>query len=459
MGEEQKATTGAGEPAEPQPDPAQEPRQGATRARREESAQETPSGPGYRRLARDPERRLLAGVCTGLGRYTGIDPVVYRVGFAVLVLAHGQGIILYVAAALLMPARPGGSSVAEQVLRRWFDASAVLTILGALLALGVVGSVFGGVTTDAVAIVVVFGLVLLVSHARGVDLLSVARTVPERLAGHPPEPSAARSAHASSASTSPGGVSLGKDGPGGLPEGMIDLAAYGTAWSASVKTAETDASAARYAGKTDTVRRERPGSPVASITLLAAMAAGAAMIPLARTHPTPDAWMLVMAPALAVIGLGLVLGGWFRTRGLAAAGTVLTLALVTSTAAAEIPRDSRFGEVEWRPTDVGSAQQQYRVAFGQGTLDLTALPLAAGQSVSIEAGVTVGGLVVRLPRDARVRLDARIGLGDLRIELRTTSGPNAKAVQVLEPETPVKNPPEIVLRIRGRLGDVDVKRV
>ncbi|QXJ22162.1 PspC domain-containing protein [Actinomadura graeca] len=417
--------------------------------------------PGYRRLARDPERRVLTGVCTGLGRYTGIDPVVYRVGFAILVLAHGQGIILYIAAALLMPGRPDGPSPVEHVVRRWFDAPAVLTILGALLCVGVAGSLFGGVSSDAIAIMVVFGLVLLVSHARGVDLVSVARTVPERLAGHPPASPASFSPRGPSASS---GVSPGVDATpgtgGGLPEGMIDLGAYGRAAGAGTPSGgvASGATAVRRQ-EAPAARRERGGSPAASITLLAAMAAGAAMLPVANGYPAPDSWLIVMAPALAVIGLGLVAGGWLRTRGLATAGTVLTLTMLTTSAVGELPRNARYGDVEWRPTDTSRTNQEYKVGFGQGTLDLTALPLTPGQQVTIEAGILVGELRVVVPRSARVRLDARIGLGDLRVEMRTTSGPNARVRRVLEPEGPaVSNPPEIVLRIRGKVGDVEVER-
>ncbi|WP_242903071.1 PspC domain-containing protein [Actinomadura terrae] len=426
--------------------------------------------PGHRRLARDPQRRVLAGVCTGLARYTGIDPVVYRVGFGILVLAHGQGIILYVVAALLMPGSPGVSSPIEQVFRRWFDAPAVLTILGALLCVGVAGSLFGGVSSDAIAIVVVFGLVLLVSHARGVDLVAVARSVPERFAGHPPGRSGFRFEEDAGTPSGTGG---------GLPEGMIDLAAYGRppappaedTFGSPVDDPWGDApySDAPYddfpvgdapGGASPAEKREKGTSPATSITLLAAMAAGAAMIPVARSYPAPDSWLIVMAPALAVIGLGLVAGGWLRTRGLATAGTVLTLALLTTSAAAEVPRNAKYGEVEWRPTDVSQTNQEYKLGAGRGTLDLTALPVVPGQSITVNAGVTFGELRVTLPRGARVRLDARISLGDLRVELHTTSGPNAKVARVLEPEGPaVANPPEIVLRIRGRIGDVEVSRV
>ncbi|WP_030174585.1 PspC domain-containing protein [Spirillospora albida] len=405
-------------------------------------------GAPYRRLARDPERRLVAGVCTGLGRYTGIDPVLFRVGFAVLTLAHGQGLFLYIAAALLMPAQAGASSPVERLFRRWFDGTAVLTVLGALLCFGAAGTLFGGFSVDAIAILVVFALVLLVSHARGVDLVGAARAVPERLAGHPP------------GETVPD--SLRKETPqtgAGLPEGMIDLAVYGRDRTAAtappapatpgIIAAPTPAAPAAPAA--------RCGSPATAVTLLAAMAAGAAMIPVAQPHPAPQAMMIVLAPALAVIGCGLVLGGWLRTRGLAAAGTVLTLTLLVTSVASEAPKDAAYGEIEWRPTDANRTHQEYRVAVGQGTLDLTALPVARGRRVTITTEVALGGLVVRLPSTARVILDARVGFGDLSVNGRTRSGPNARTTEVIEPDgTPVPDPPEIVLRIRGKLSDVEV---
>ncbi|MFG2087642.1 PspC domain-containing protein [Spirillospora sp. NPDC048824] len=423
---------------------------------------------GYERLARDAERRVLAGVCTGLGRYTGVDPVVYRVGFALLVLAHGQGIFLYIAAALLMPASPGESSLAEQFFKRWFDGAAVLTILGALLAAGVVFSLFGGVPTDAIAVLVVFGLVLLVAHSRGVNLVAAARSVPERLSGHPPEPSAAWTR---SESVTVGSVSLYKDTRykdtrtgtmprtgGGLPEGMIDLAAYSAAHSAAQAGALPDDALpddAAPPAKQDGCGR----SPAATITLLAAMAAGAAMIPVAQPYPAPDSWLIVMAPALAVVGFGLVLGGWFRTRGLATAGTVLTLAMLTTVVAGEMPRNAEYGEVEWRPLDAAQTGQAYKVGVGQGTLDLTALPVVPGQRVTINAEVMLGELEVKVPPAARVMVDAKIALGDLRVGSKTTSGPNVRSTEVMEPEgRPGQNPPVIVLRIRGKVGDVDVRR-
>jgi phage shock protein PspC (stress-responsive transcriptional regulator) len=56
-----------------------------------------------RRLTRSSDDRVLAGVCGGLGRYFGIDPVIFRIGAVALVFLGGAGLFLYLAALLLVP--------------------------------------------------------------------------------------------------------------------------------------------------------------------------------------------------------------------------------------------------------------------------------------------------------------------------------------------------------------------
>ena len=51
---------------------------------------------------------MLGGVCAGLGRYLGLDPVLLRIAFVVLAVAGGGGVLLYVLGWVLIPeARPG----------------------------------------------------------------------------------------------------------------------------------------------------------------------------------------------------------------------------------------------------------------------------------------------------------------------------------------------------------------
>jgi phage shock protein PspC (stress-responsive transcriptional regulator) len=60
---------------------------------------------------------MLAGVCGGLARYFDIAPAFYRVGFVVLTLLGGAGILIYFAAAVVMPAEGEEDSIAAAALR------------------------------------------------------------------------------------------------------------------------------------------------------------------------------------------------------------------------------------------------------------------------------------------------------------------------------------------------------
>ena len=71
--------------------------------------------PTVRRLERSSDR-ILAGVAGGLGRYFELNPNFFRIGFVVLTLLGGAGILVYLAALLVMPAEGKERSLAEQVL-------------------------------------------------------------------------------------------------------------------------------------------------------------------------------------------------------------------------------------------------------------------------------------------------------------------------------------------------------
>ena len=102
-----------------------------------------------RRVQREPEDRLLAGVASGLGRHLGVDPMVVRATFVVLMLLGGFGGLLYVAFWLLVPVRdpvhdlaPGLESATRRGLRsgtrlQGRDVGLLLSV-GALLLGGVV---------------------------------------------------------------------------------------------------------------------------------------------------------------------------------------------------------------------------------------------------------------------------------------------------------------------------------
>src|SRR5690349_2155618 len=70
-----------------------------------------PSAPAPRQLRRSPNDRMIAGVCGGLAEYTGVDALLWRVGFVALTVAGGTGVIVYALLWLLMPTDPAGPPV------------------------------------------------------------------------------------------------------------------------------------------------------------------------------------------------------------------------------------------------------------------------------------------------------------------------------------------------------------
>lgn len=58
---------------------------------------------GPRRFYRDPDNRIIGGVCGGLGAYLDIDPVIVRVILVVLFLAFGIGLLIYIIMWILVP--------------------------------------------------------------------------------------------------------------------------------------------------------------------------------------------------------------------------------------------------------------------------------------------------------------------------------------------------------------------
>src|SRR4051812_50117594 len=55
-------------------------------------------------LRRDPQHRMLGGVCAGLARHLGVDPIIVRVAFIAAATAGGVGVAIYLLAWVFLPA-------------------------------------------------------------------------------------------------------------------------------------------------------------------------------------------------------------------------------------------------------------------------------------------------------------------------------------------------------------------
>ncbi len=55
------------------------------------------------RLVRSESERMIAGVCGGLAAYLGVDPVLVRLAFLLLIPAGGVGVPLYLIMMIIVP--------------------------------------------------------------------------------------------------------------------------------------------------------------------------------------------------------------------------------------------------------------------------------------------------------------------------------------------------------------------
>lgn len=56
-----------------------------------------------KKLYRSETNRKLAGVCGGIGEYFSIDPTLVRLGWVVITLCAGAGLLAYIIAAIIIP--------------------------------------------------------------------------------------------------------------------------------------------------------------------------------------------------------------------------------------------------------------------------------------------------------------------------------------------------------------------
>jgi phage shock protein C len=103
------------------------------------------TAPPPRLLRRRLDNRVIAGVCSGLADYFGIDPILVRLAFVVITFAGGAGILAYIVLWIVMTPAPIGTSiqpVATDLARQgplWLGA--FLIALGVLFLIGNTGLV------------------------------------------------------------------------------------------------------------------------------------------------------------------------------------------------------------------------------------------------------------------------------------------------------------------------------
>ncbi len=177
-------------------------------------------------------------------------------------------------------------------------------------------------------------------------------------------------------------------------------------------------------------------------------------------------WGIILAVALTILGLGLLVGSRYgRARWLLWFAVPLAFVTFATVSASNFVRDNpdwnrwvalddsggwgglTIGDRTWvvEPEDAADSPLEYRLSAGSAVLDLTELSALSGgeiagdqsvQQLTIDAGVGVGELVILIPPDMELELDARVNAGQIDtpstdvidgtdLDLETTIGPLA----------------------------------
>lgn len=352
-------------------------------------------------LQRRSDRRVVAGVCSGVAYRLGVDPTLVRVVVVALSFLGGAGILLYALGWLLLPEDTSGRSLADRALRG--DGSNPQTVLLAvglglvvvLITFGVLRETWFGLTL--LALVVVAGVVLLSRRSAAPPA-----TPPAPPGWQPAAPSAA-------APTQPGYGPSPSSYPGAP-----------TARSTSPDPSYEDYVAGYPYGPEPTVppapEPERPRSYLGALTFFAAVLA-VGVVGLVDALGASVPLSAYLATALGVTGLGLVVGAWFgRSRGLVALGVGLAFVLVpvATLERADISGlDEAFVQDTIEPTSARAIDgRTFEHGVGDITYDLSEIDFT-DRSADLTIQMGSGNLQVTVPDEVAVELDARVGMGQV----------------------------------------------
>jgi hypothetical protein len=140
-------------------------------------------------------------------------------------------------------------------------------------------------------------------------------------------------------------------------------------------------------------------------------------------EPLGSALAIGLASALAVFGAGLVVSAFAGRLG---AGTVVAVIITGGLlgGAALLPDNitTSWSDTNWRPAGAATVRESYELGTGDGTLDLTAFDLAAGQTVSTSVEAGAGQIRVIVPSGAEIEVYTEIGMGAFTYESGVGAG-------------------------------------
>jgi phage shock protein PspC (stress-responsive transcriptional regulator) len=421
------------------------------------------------------DERWVGGVAGGIAARFGLDPLLVRAIFLATLVLGGFGLVVYAIAWALLPEERDGRIHMEGLTLGHPDIALLGSLLMLVTGLGwtawvpftVPGWIQGLFWLGATIVIVVLVVTMLQHRAPPAPRPGApfgagpypgpypgspsgpytppARpytgpSAPYTGAGAPAGPAAYFAGPGAAAPHVPGASSYGGPPPAGPATPAAATAPRASApippsptWSAPPPApapyryvAAPPAPVATQPPRPPRPRRPGPGATTVGISVALSLFVVAGAL-IAQRVGWLDRTTAGTAAALVVLifGVAIIVSGLRGRR----SGVLSLLAIVAALVALPIAVTVRDGVNPWivdgngvhvtttqgttTITDRATAADGFRMGFGDATVDLTAVPLQAGDRLTVPIDVSAGNLVVRVPRGAQVAAQADIGAGQV----------------------------------------------
>ena len=395
-------------------------------------------------IRRSDDGRIVAGVCAGIGRSLGIDPVIPRIVFAVLTLVGFGGVLAYAAAWILLPDQKTGDSY----LKRWLglgenEPQIRLVGLGAAALVALTWTWGWGWPLGPlwIAAVVVIAWVAFREYQERSRNRSASPRTPAY--GPPPQPTG-------SPYVAPAPFAVPPSAPSGSPS---SAAPYPPPYAPPPAPPRPPAPPVRPPLPPPAKPPKRP-NPRHDGGLLTILTLSLTLITTGTTIIGTDGDLhasVYVAVATGTLALGMLVGTVFGNARPLIFPALLAVAVLAVSVV--VPRWDA-GRVEATPSSAATVRDSYAIGFGEVVVDLTGVadPEALdGRRIAIENGV--GTVRVIVPATLDVDIDATVGAGAI-LGLGTERG--GLGVHLDKHDDTER--PDLGLDIDIRIGTVEVVR-
>jgi phage shock protein PspC (stress-responsive transcriptional regulator) len=437
-----------------------------------------------RRSATDAK---LSGLCGGVAQHWGIDPVLVRVGWVLLALSGGIGLVLYLAGWLLIPVEGRDKAPIDDLfgesVRRWprelWITLIVVTSLGMLAISGWLSPFTIG-PAIVIAVIWYFGFykgrqdrgptAVMPPSTADSDSTSTQPVLPEFVQYPGPATPFTQAAeawqrrieeHTHQVAAASAASATSRDEWPSPPPGNLSLATADSQTAAHAAFLAEPDPAGLYVDPSPSVPVKMSDTRSAKrLRLVSLIVLGLTLSGLGLAQALGVAIPLAgyLAVALLVIALTLVAATWLgRARGLLPLGVLLAIAVVLVTAAGPAMRAPFAATSAHAYSSLAELPAGDSEEVGKLSVDLSRL--AVTSDVTYAAHVDVGQLLITVPKDSNVVINYTADLGAVRAygaEIRAGSELTGQLKDPPQPTRPGQH--TLTLDLSVDAGNIEVQR-